>query len=137
MRMKIDGRCHCGAISYEADINPDNVIICHCTDCQTFSNAPYRVAVPVRRELFKLRGEPKRYAKRGDSGQEAFQNFCGVCGVTIFTCKEEGPAVSLKIGSVRQRAELPPKRQGYCRSAVPWAFDLSDVERLPDPERSL
>jgi hypothetical protein len=32
--MKIDGACHCGYITYVAEIDPDNVGLCHCTDCQ-------------------------------------------------------------------------------------------------------
>ncbi len=32
--MKIDGGCRCGAITYEAEIDPDTVFTCHCTDCQ-------------------------------------------------------------------------------------------------------
>ena len=39
--MHIDGGCHCGAIAYTAEVNADNVIICHCSDCQTISGAPY------------------------------------------------------------------------------------------------
>ena len=35
--MKVDGACHCGKITYEAQINPEKVAICHCTDCQTGS----------------------------------------------------------------------------------------------------
>jgi hypothetical protein len=35
--MKIDGRCHCGYITYEAEIDPEKVMICHCADCQTLS----------------------------------------------------------------------------------------------------
>ena len=35
--MKIDGACHCEAIAFEADVNPESVVICHCTDCQTMS----------------------------------------------------------------------------------------------------
>ena len=31
--MKIEGACHCGYITYEADIDPDTTSICHCTDC--------------------------------------------------------------------------------------------------------
>jgi hypothetical protein len=38
--MKIDGRWHCGAITYEAEIDPDMVALCHCTDCQTWSGSP-------------------------------------------------------------------------------------------------
>jgi len=48
MRMKVEGSCHCGQISYEADINPEYVFICHCSDCQIMSGAPYRAGVPQR-----------------------------------------------------------------------------------------
>jgi len=41
--MKIDGRCHCRHITYEADIDPDKILICHCTDCQTLSDSAFRV----------------------------------------------------------------------------------------------
>ena len=69
-RMKIEGSCHCGKISFEADINPELVIICHCTDCQTISGAPFRANVPVKRENFVLRGQPKNYVKTADSGNK-------------------------------------------------------------------
>ena len=43
--MKIDGTCHCGNITYQAEIDPDQVYICHCTDCQTISGSAFRWAV--------------------------------------------------------------------------------------------
>lgn len=46
--MKIDGRCHCGYISYEAEINPETVVICHCTDCQTLSDSAFRTVALTR-----------------------------------------------------------------------------------------
>ena len=58
--VKIEGGCHCGAIRYEAVINPDYVVICHCSDCQAMSGAPYRVNVPVSTAKLTLTGEPKR-----------------------------------------------------------------------------
>jgi hypothetical protein len=33
--MKVDGRCHCGFITFAAEIVPEKVWLCHCTDCQT------------------------------------------------------------------------------------------------------
>jgi len=41
--MHIDGQCHCGRITFEADIDPDEVSICHCTGCQSLTGSPYRV----------------------------------------------------------------------------------------------
>jgi hypothetical protein len=37
--MKIDGRCHGGYITYEAEIDPEKVMICHCADCQDLSGS--------------------------------------------------------------------------------------------------
>jgi len=28
--MKVEGRCHCGKIAYEAEVDPTAVQICHC-----------------------------------------------------------------------------------------------------------
>jgi hypothetical protein len=41
--MNIDGQCHCGRVTYQADIDPEGVSICHCTDCQRLTGSPYRV----------------------------------------------------------------------------------------------
>src|SRR4029453_1097434 len=34
--MKIDGGCHCGYITYEAEIDPDKTLICHCTTARRY-----------------------------------------------------------------------------------------------------
>ena len=46
--MKVDGRCHCGAIVYAAEVDPEMADVCHCLDCQCFSGAPYRASVPAK-----------------------------------------------------------------------------------------
>jgi len=56
--MHIDGRCHCGAISYEAEVEPETTGICHCTDCQALTGTAFRVTVKAPAEHFVLRGKP-------------------------------------------------------------------------------
>jgi hypothetical protein len=134
--MKIDGKCHCGAISYEAEIDPDYVIVCHCTDCQTISGGPYRSNVPVKMENLRLTGAPKSYVKTADSGNRLALAFCGNCGTALYSGRETGATfVNLRLGAVKQRAQLPPKAQYFCRSAMPWVFDLDGVPRSPDHTR--
>jgi hypothetical protein len=133
--MTIDGTCHCGAIRFEANINPDYVVLCHCTDCQTFSSAPYRASVPVKAENFTLHGTPKEYVKIGGSGAQVAVAFCGTCGTALYStaaAPDGRTRFNLRLGWVRQRAELPPKRQGFCRSALPWAYDIGDVPKVPE-----
>jgi hypothetical protein len=127
--MHVQGRCHCGAITYEADVDPERVTICHCTDCQTLTGTAYRVTVPVAREAFTLRtGTPKTYQKVAESGNRRIQAFCGDCGTPIYACAADNPtSYGLRIGALAQRAQLPPRRQIWCRSALPWALDVEDL----------
>ena len=75
--MKVNGRCHCGSISYEAEVDPAKVTICHCTDCQTLSGSAYRASVPAPAATFKLRGSPKTYIKTAESGTKRVHAFWG------------------------------------------------------------
>ena len=130
--MKIDGRCHCGAIAYEAEIDPDRVAICHCTDCQTLSGTVFRTIVPVPEDAFTLvSGDPKIYVKMGDSGAKRAQAFCAHCGSPIYaTGVGEGPKIyNIRLGTARQRGELPPKAHYWFRSAQPWFADLGSLPK--------
>jgi len=127
--MKVDGGCYCGAIAYEAEVDPATVGICHCTDCQQLTGSAYRVSVPAPAATFKfLRGEPKTFIKTAESGNKRRHAFCGNCGSPIYATAPENPtAYTLRVGTIRQRADLPPKRAIWCKSALPWAMDLSGV----------
>ncbi len=129
--MHIDGGCHCGNITYEADIDPEAVSICHCADCQALTGTAYRVNVRVRKQDLQLKGRaPKVYVKTAESGNKRAHAFCPECGTPLYsTSVESDPQVyGLRIGTARQRAQLPPKKQGWCRSAMPWAMN---IEALP------
>ena len=131
--MKIDGGCHCGAITYEAEIDPEKVAICHCTDCQALSASAFRTVVRVPEADFRiLTGEPKIYIKTGDSGAKRAQGFCSECGSAIYaTSVDDGPKVfGLRLGTARQRAELTPKKQIWFRSALHWLPDLDSIPKV-------
>src|SRR5712664_3562652 len=69
--MKIDGHCHCGEVTFEAEVDPDALNICHCTYCQTLSGTAFRVNIPAPAEHFVLlSGTPKTYIKTAESGQQ-------------------------------------------------------------------
>ena len=131
--MKIDGGCHCGDITYEAEIDPEKVGICHCTDCQTLSASVFRTFVMVPEDAFRiLSGDPKIYVKTGDSGAKRAQAFCPECGSAIYaTAVGEGPKVyNIRLGTARQRAKLTPKTQLWSRSALHWLPGLDSIPKV-------
>jgi hypothetical protein len=131
--MKIDGRCHCGCITYEAEIDPAKVMICHCTDCQTLSGSAFRTVAFSREGSFKLlSGELKIYVKIGESGTQRPQSFCPECGTPIYsTTVGDGPKVhSIRVGTIRQRNEVVPETQLWFRSSQHWLGNLGLVRKL-------
>jgi len=130
--MKVNGGCHCGAVTYEAVIDPEQVAICHCTDCQQLSGTAYRTVVPAAGPTFKLMtGEPRKYVKAAESGGRRVHAFCADCGTPIYSSAVTEPQTyNLRLGTIRQRAELTPKRQNWCRSALGWAMNLEEVPRF-------
>jgi hypothetical protein len=129
--MHVVGSCHCGSVAYEADVSPAHVVVCHCPDCQALSGTAFRVVVAATPGSFRLiRGEPKTYVKIGASGNPRDQTFCGECGSPIYSAPP-GPqpkVVSLRVGTLAQRAELMPSHQFWCRSSLPWLAQLPTVE---------
>lgn len=131
--MKVDGSCHCGRITFEAKVDPAKVLVCHCGDCQVLSGGAFRTVVRVPTTAFNiLSGEPKRYVKRADSGNVLVQAFCGDCGSPIYGAHDENnpPFYGIRVATLRQRNQLPPKLQIWCRSEMPWAENLAAVPRL-------
>ena len=131
--MKINGGCHCGYLSYEAEIDLDKVAICHCTDCQTLSGTAFRVIAPVSDSTFTmLTGQPTIYIKTGDSGNKREQTFCPRCGSPIYsTPPGAGPKnYNLRVGTIRQRGQLVPKTEIWARSKQSWVINSASIRSL-------
>jgi hypothetical protein len=127
----IDGQCHCGQITFEAEIDPETVSVCHCRDCQTLTGSPFRVtAICTKANVRLTAGTLRIYGKRGDNGRMRFQHFCAECGSPLFTSGEgdQEDDWGIRWGSIRQRDKLRPVRQIWCQSAAVW---IDAVPLLP------
>ncbi len=131
--MHVDGSCHCAAIRFEAEIDPQRVVICHCSDCQCFSGSAFRTSVLVPEADFSMQaGSPAIYEKTAESGSARQLAFCARCGTHLYgTSEGQGSRFfSVRVGTLAQRAELPPRLQVWCRSALSWIDSLSDLRRV-------
>ena len=133
--MHIDGACHCGSITFTAEIDPARVMVCHCSDCQVLSGSPFRVAVAAPIETFVLHGQPKSYVKIAESGNRRAQMFCPECATPLFAmAPENATSVMIRLGCVKQRAELTPAIQLWQRSSMPWMSSLNRIPGTPKEE---
>lgn len=132
--MHVNGRCHCGFVSYEAEIDPAEVEICHCTDCQTLTGTAFRVSVSTAAtNLRVLAGQPTIYVRVAESGNRRAQAFCPRCGTPLWSTQAADPtSYTLRVGALKQRDSLPPQRQYWTRSAQHW---IDAVGELPKSEK--
>jgi hypothetical protein len=105
--VKIDGHCHCGAITFEAEVDPDALSICHCTDCQTLTGSAFRVNISAAAEHFVLHGTPKTSVKTAESGNRRRHAFCPNCGTPLYAFTVDNRRV------YALRGAFSPRRQGW------------------------
>lgn len=128
--MKITGRCHCGKIIYKAELDLDNVVICHCTDCQSLSGSAFRTIAMSEKGAFELlAGEPKIYMKTGDSGNKRDQAFCSDCGSPIYSSSigDRLKQYGIRLGTVDQRHQITPRNQKWIESSQSWTQEISSL----------
>lgn len=130
--MQIEGACHCGRVSFTAQVDPQRVMVCHCSDCQVLSGAPFRAVVAAPVDTFVVRGQTRSYVKIAQSGNPRAQVFCPECATPLYaTAPEKATQVIIRLGCVRQRAELVPAVQIWQHSALPWLADLPGIPASP------
>jgi hypothetical protein len=136
--MQINGACHCGSISFTAEIDPARVMVCHCTDCQVLSGSPFRAVAVSPIGEFHLRGAPKSYVKVAQSGNRRAQVFCPECGTPLYATAPENPtSVVIRLGCVAERSQLKPAAQIWQHSALPWLSELPAVPSSPEQQSFL
>lgn len=131
--MKIDGACFCGHIQYEAEVDPQMVGLCHCTDCQITSGSVMGWVVGVVGDQFEVKsGALKTFVKTAESGRRRALGFCSECGTRIVARPVEGEQgiISLRGGTIRQRDQLRPRFNIWARSAQPWVDELHTLPKI-------
>jgi len=121
--MNITGECHCGEITYEAELDPKKVFICHCTDCQSLSASAFRTIASTEGKKFRLtKGKPCEYVKVGESGNRRIQAFCSTCGSAIYATDvgENPKEYNIRAGTTHQHRELVPQFECWFKSSLPW-----------------
>jgi hypothetical protein len=128
--MKVDGHCLCGVLRYQASVDPETVLICNCTDCQTLAGSAFRLSVSVDDGSFRiLSGTPATYIKIADSGRRRELGFCPRCGTSVYSRPPDGEPgyFGLRVGSLRQRDVLVPRAQFWHQSAQRWIDKIDEI----------
>ena len=130
------GGCHCGAIRYDVDGEPQHVALCHCSDCRRSAGAPMvSWAAFTADALTVTQGQPITFNSSG----AAMRSFCGTCGTGLFYRNADMLPGIVDIQSVTldDPEALPPDAHIQVAERLDWMDDLDSLtrfERFPGME---
>ena len=128
---EIKGGCLCGAVRYSASGDPAFVGVCHCTDCQKFTGAPFGAILGVPKPALSVQGEMTSYAKTGDTGKTITRRFCPKCGSSLMDEADALPnIVMIGVGTLDDASWVKPGMQIYCDSAQSWVQLGGEMQRF-------
>jgi hypothetical protein len=131
---KTTGRCLCGALQYEFEGEPEEVIHCHCESCRRHTSSPVATFLMVKASALRFtKGEPKEFA----SSPGVHRSFCAECGSPIAYRTESRPEiVDLYIGTL---SDPVPAAKPWCHvhtgEQIPWFEVLDDLPRYEGSRR--
>ncbi len=130
MAAELRGGCQCEGIRYEVTGVPQQVVVCHCTDCQRQSGSAFGMTLVVKEENFRLtQGELKTFAAKSDAGRPKLGAFCPECGTRIYHKPQwRKGTVSVKPGTLDDTSMLKPDIHIWTGSKQPWITIPEDVE---------
>lgn len=110
----IAGSCHCGAIHYEFDGQPESATSCSCTVCRRYG---VLWAYDYENERIRVRSRPGSLVPYiwGDKGLGFY--FCKTCGCVVhwraLSLDDDGRrriAVNLRLAEPQMVADIPVRR---------------------------
>ena len=140
MGTTLRGGCACGAIRYECTTAPMLSVLCHCRDCQRSTGSGYAAELGVLESSFSfVKGAPRYYAVKGDSGNIVRRGFCPDCGSPLVADSSGRPGfLAIQAGSLDDPTLFRPTHHVYASSAQPWDLigpKLSAFSKIPDAEQ--
>lgn len=133
MTVPFRGGCHCGAVRYVCEAEPEVTLYCHCRDCQKTTGNPFATELLVRASAVSVSGPLKEYAVRADSGNMLVRKRCEHCGSPVLDISTGFPEhVALRAGSLDDASWLSPQAHIWTSRKQPW---LRIADELPQFEK--
>jgi hypothetical protein len=133
----LQGRCYCGAVTYEVADEFEYSLICHCTDCQRATGSAFKPFAGIAAEHLTVTQGQDRLQIYGHA--QNHNAHCRDCGSLLYSLVREGKYVHVTLGTLATPPSCRPSAHIFVRSKAPWHVigdDLPQFESFrPPPPR--
>jgi hypothetical protein len=114
--------CSCGQLSVRLAGDPEQILLCHCIECQRQSGSAFGAwAFWPKSSVREIIGESRIFQRSSDTGRRMARHFCPVCGSTVFSYFESAPnAISIPLGAITDQLSMSPVASYWNRTRYRW-----------------
>lgn len=118
------GTCACGTVHFELSGTPHIVFNCHCTVCRKMNGSAFSTYAVFNKNALQVT-EGATDIQTADVGTHGIKHFCRTCGASLYGLHRQATGVCLvSLGAIDTGGALVPTVNVFCRSKLPWVFDL-------------
>ena len=124
--------CQCGQLTASLPGPTEQIVACHCIDCQRRTGSPFGVIAYYPAEQAMLSGNAQEYTRITDAGNRFTNGFCPQCGSTVW-CRMEGKPdyIGITIGAIAEPDYPPPVRSVWEQSMHQWVAMAGEIAHFP------
>jgi hypothetical protein len=122
------GGCHCRAITYRVEGEPQHAALCHCRDCTLAAGAQMVGWGMFAADAVTISGAPTVYA----SSEDGRRHFCGTCGTGLFYTNDVvfPGLIDIQIATLDDRDALPATVHIQVADDPAWMADEAALPRF-------
>lgn len=124
------GSCFCGAVSVEADGEPEAMGYCHCRSCRSWSGGPVNAFSLWKPEAVKVTSGEEHIAtyKKTDLSE---RQYCARCGGHLMTNHPPLGLVDVFAATLPGLAFAPVVHVNYAETVLPMKDGLPKLRDFP------
>jgi hypothetical protein len=128
-------------VRYEADEQPEAVVICHCRSCQKSLGSGVNFELLWAPGKFRVtKGTPGVYRHAGGSGKILDRRFCAECGSALWLTGDRFEEIGVFRGSLDKpnRIDVSPATaiQIFLHEALPSGMVIAGIEAFAGHRRA-
>jgi hypothetical protein len=125
----LSGNCMCCSVTWSYSGETTRNLVCHCTDCQRATSAPFTAFIGMTSEALQWSGNITHY----ESSPSTFRGFCPVCGTRLYFRSDRWPhETHVHAHTLRNPSDYQPTAQVMMRSKASW---LDGLDAIPVHEQ--
>ena len=128
MNASINGSCHCGRVTWQAELPQTIILNCHCNMCRQLSGADYSSWVVVPTEKYQVT-EGADLIKQYQATPKFSKSFCSLCGSTVSCVNNDKfpDHTYVARGNILDQFEFPADIQVYTADKASWSKLNEDI----------